>query len=100
MENELHLQCSIKQSCMSTCIFTNRLTGGTKKKQNALKTTKDIDFSFKVEPREGAGIKREQNTVFYCLVPENIHNPPHKGNWKFQGRELSETKTFKEMYRV
>ena len=36
-----------------------------------------------------------------CVVPENIHTPPHRRDWKFlEGGGFWKTKKFKEMYGV
>ena len=29
--------------------------------------------------------KISQQILFYCVVPENIHTPPNRRDWKFQG---------------
>ena len=35
----------------------------------------------------------------YCVVPENIHTPPHRRDWKFRGGwGVSKTQKFKAMY--
>ena len=34
-----------------------------------------------------------------CVVPENIHTPPHRRDWKFRGGEgVSASQKFKAMY--